>query len=187
MQQPQRALDQFAVRNHNERQASVVRRQTEHICGDRLFGLTGDDGQRTVRLDHPILDIRDRGDILFAQGFDHLVGCQAHLAQFLDVQLPAAYDDGGLTVEQPPERAAFERQKAQKDLEYNQRGDRHQTGYHRDAEVLHGDRSQIGDQNGHDQLGGIELADLPFAHQPDGGNHSAIQQQRAQQGNCHSR
>ena len=151
-----------------------------------FFAVPADEfGQCAVRLDHAVFDIRDRGDVLLAQGLDDLVGRQAQLTQLFDIQPAAADDDGGLPVEQPPEQAAFERGKAEQDLERDERRDRHQTGQHRDAGVLHGDGGEIGYQNGDRELGRVELAQLPLAHQAHGGDHSGVEQQGAQQGNSH--
>ena len=48
-----------------------------------------------------------------------------------------------------------------------------------------GTGSKVRDQNGHNQFGRIQISDLPFAHQADGGNHGDIQQQCAQHRNGH--
>ena len=186
MQQLQRTVHQLAVRDDNERQADVLGRQAEHLRRDRLLGLLEDDGQRTVRLDHAVLHIRDRGDVLLAQRLDHLVGGQPHLAQLLDIELAAADDDRRLAVEQPPEKpfriepgkpagAEHERRHVEGvNLKHDQRRDRDDARGHWDAEILHGHSGKVGDQNRDHELGRVEFADLPLAHQANRGDHGEV-------------
>lgn len=97
-----------------------------------------------------------------------------HLAQLLDIEFAAADDDRRLAVEQPPENPALEREPAQQDLEHNQRRDRDDARGHWDAEILHGHSGKVGDQNRDHELGRVEFADLPLAHQANRGDHGKV-------------
>ena len=55
----------------------------------------------------PVFHIGHGYNVLFAEVLYHLVGRQPHLPQLVNIELTPADDDGRLTVQQPPESAAF--------------------------------------------------------------------------------
>ena len=139
-----------------------------HLGGsDGLFGGEGQYGKLPVGFQQRELDGFEVGIALDAKLLHQLIQGETVLFQLRLQHLTVLHHDGGPPAQQRPEPDGSGAEHRHDGGQGQQYDDGDQPPEQGDAVVLHGDGGQVGDDKGEHQLGGLQLADLMLAQQPD--------------------
>ena len=125
------------------------------------------DRQLTVGLHHRKVDLLHPKNTVLAQLAHQVVGGKTQLLHFLLVYFPVLNDNDGLSGNDPPQFFVFHTKIGGHHLKAHQRQNGQQTGKHGAVALFNGQRGDIGNQDGDDQLRGLQLSDLALTHQTD--------------------
>ena len=96
-------------------------------------------------------------------------------------------DDNGPPGDNAPQPGAFQAEEGGQHLEAHERQNGQKPREHGAVRFLNGEGGDIGNEDGDDQLRGLKLPDLAFAHQPDAEHHHKIQDHRPQKCDQHKK
>ena len=155
-----------AVVDEEHRQRRVLRRRAGGLRRQWRGLGEGQHGHLTAGLQDGIFDISGVAVALAPELLKELVHGEPVPGHVGLDELPVTDDDGGLAADQGTEADGFQAEEAQKHGQAQQRHDGEHPVDQRDAEVLHGHRRQVGDDQGQHQLADLQFPDLPLPHEP---------------------
>ena len=110
------------------------------------------------------------------QLFDEVVHRETPIPQFLLHDLSVPDHHFGAAAEETAGGAAAHGEPGDEHLKADNGENRHNTARKGRMHILNGQGGDIGDENGHHQFTGLQLADLPFAHDPEPCDDQQIEQ-----------
>ena len=180
------ATQQAAVADdHGGQGLWVLRLERQLPWRHRLAVRPWQDGQLTAGLQHSVLHLLQIGDALPPQSLQQFIHRQAVAAHGILQDVAAADDQGRLPAQKRAEADAAETSIAEEHGQRQQRDDGDDAVNQRDAEILHGDGSQIAEKHGQHQLDGLQFSDLTLAGDAKSCNQQEIKNDGAEKCRCH--
>ena len=166
-----------------------------HIVGDVQIHRLGGDGRGfcvgqyrylSAGLQDSVFYGRQVAVTLAAQLLEELVYSKTVARHILLEYLAIPDNHRRMAADQGAKADGFQAEEAQQHGQTQQRDNREQPVDQRDAKILHGHGCQVGNDQCQHQLAGLQLTDLPFAHQPQAGHQNEIEYHRAEKRGGHS-
>ncbi len=158
----------IAITHHHQRRGILVRlvRQLQGLGGEGAGAVLLVHRELPGSLHHRKVHLIQREDLILPQLGHQVVDGEAQLLELLLVDFPVFYHHHRAAAEDPPHPPAVEIYGRDDNLEGDQAQDGEQAGKKGRFHLLNGQGGNIGDKDGHHQLGGLKLPQLPLAHQP---------------------